>query len=86
MIQEVFADELNQQVENALASVLEIVADVVQQLFRTSNLNEQGGIRTAVYHAVKHVTLNLIQTAVFGEKVDKHVDKYLEGRKAAEVL
>lgn len=80
------SDEVSSQVRNVLATLLDLVEDAVEQLFRAAIFNAYGGFRSVGYDDVKHVLLDQIRTAVLDKTINKHFDQCFEALKATEVL
>lgn len=70
VLQQVIADDIEQQVEIVLMAIFELVEEAVEQLFRPPALNIQGIIFTLVYDVVEQVLFGQIQTAALEEKID----------------
>lgn len=57
-LQDVIYNEVKPQVPNALAKLLDMVQEAVEQLFHTAPLSAEQGIRTVAYDTVEHVVLD----------------------------
>lgn len=80
-LQEAIADEAKSQVAEVLEIVPDIMKEAVNLLFRAATLSAQERVCTVVYHAVEHVFLDQIRTAVLGETINKPPDQYFKAGK-----
>lgn len=65
----VIADEVKQQLKNALACISELLGERVVRHFQAAALGAQIGIRTVVYDVLEPIILDLIWTAAI-QRVD----------------
>lgn len=65
-----------------MAAFSDMVGETVKQLFCAVARSDQGGIYDVLHKALRHVILYKASTAMFGETIDKRVDKYFETGKA----
>lgn len=86
VLQEKIADDFKSHVANVLATIPDMVAEAVEQLFWASTPSAQGGIRTVMYDAVEDVILDQIRMDVLGQTITKHTDQYFEAGKDNEAL
>lgn len=80
------ADEIKQLVEKLLAAIMDIKEERVEQVPSALTVSVQKKIRATVCNAMEHHILYQKWTAILRETMDKHVNNYIEGGKAAEVL
>lgn len=85
-LEKLIDNKVESQVENALATIPNVVEEAIGQLFFAATLRDHPGIGTVVYDAKELVTPDAISTAMLGETIKKHVDKYFEACKAANAL
>lgn len=74
-LQQMVADEVQKQVENAMAPISELVEKAVEQPFQISTIKSQGLIFTVVHDTVKYFIIDQIWTTVLEETTTKYVDK-----------
>lgn len=67
-------------------AILDIVEKAVEQLFRARTFRLQGEICTVVYEAVQHANIKQIRTEVIWDRIDEHVDEYVETKKAGKAV
>lgn len=83
-LQVVIADEVMSKVENALEAVQHMWAAAAEQFICEATLSTEGGVCSVVYDAMEHVILDQMRTAVFGKRINNHVDKHFQAGNSIE--